>query len=91
MAGPVIKEVEVLNEFGIHARPAAMIVKAAGEYDSEIFLEKDGNQVSAKSIMGLLTLEGFQGARLRLIAEGSDAQKAVTALEELFVNKFFEE
>lgn len=79
------------NELGIHARPAALIVKASNRFKSEIVLEKDGNTVSAKSIMGILTIEGYLGSRVKVTATGSDAREALEALEELFAERFFEE
>ena len=87
----IVKEFKVLNEYGIHARPAALLVKAAGKYACEIFIEKDGNKVSGKSIMGLMTIEGFPGSILTVSASGSDAEEAMAEIEELFANKFYED
>ena len=61
----IVKKFKVMNEYGIHARPAALLVKAAGKYECEILIEKDGNKVSCKSIMGLMTIEGFPAASCR--------------------------
>ena len=91
MAERLEKTVKVLNEFGIHARPAALLVKLANEFSSEIVINNNGNEVSAKSIMGLLTLEGYSGTVLTIIADGSDAAAAIAAIEELFLNKFYED
>lgn len=88
---PAVREIKVINRFGIHARPAALLVKTAGLFESEIMIEKSGTTVSAKSIMGLLTLEGHQGAELRLTARGRDATEALDALEKLFKDKFYED
>lgn len=85
------REVTVLNRYGIHARPAALLVKEASRFACEILLEKNGVAVNAKSIMGLLTLEGNHGARLRIQAKGADADAALDALAELFAKKFFED
>jgi len=87
----VLKKFKVTNEYGIHARPAALLVKAAGKYECEIFIEKDGNKVSCKSIMGLMTIEGYPGSILKVSASGSDAHDAMAEIEELFVNKFYED
>jgi phosphocarrier protein len=87
----IVKKFKVLNEYGIHARPAALLVKAAGKYESEIFVEKDGNKVSCKSIMGLMTIEGYPGSELEVSASGTDAQDAMAEIEELFLNKFYED
>jgi len=85
------KKLKVLNQYGLHARPAALLVKAAGKYDSDIFIEKDGNKVSCKSIMGLMTIEGFPGSIMTVTASGEDAQKALEEIEEIFMNKFYED
>ena len=85
------REMTVLNAYGIHARPAALFVKTANRFSSEITVEHKGAKVSAKSIMGLLTIEGHQGAVLKIDACGSDAVEALDALEELFILKFNED
>ena len=85
------RDVAVLNRYGIHARPAALLVKAAARFSCEILLEKNGVKVNAKSIMGLLTLEGNHGAKLKIHALGPDAAEAVAALADLFEKKFFED
>jgi len=85
------REVTIQNRFGIHARPAALFVKTANRFQSEIFVEKEGLRVSGKSIIGLMTIEGYQGAVLRITAAGPDALEALEALEELVQQKFFED
>ncbi|HDL77213.1 MAG TPA: HPr family phosphocarrier protein [Lentisphaerae bacterium] len=87
----VERELTIRNKLGIHARPAALFVKTAGRFASDITVEKDGNRVSGKSIMGLMTLEGYQGSKLRIRAEGEDAEEAVQALEELVEKGFYED
>ncbi|MFT4690082.1 MAG: HPr family phosphocarrier protein [Verrucomicrobiia bacterium] len=84
-------ELVVENKVGIHARPAAMFVKTASKFDSDIFLEKDGERINGKSIMGLLMLAAGPGCKLRLEVSGSDAAQAVRDLKALFANKFGEE
>ena len=86
-----VKKLKVLNAYGIHARPAALLVKAAGKYECDIFMEKDGNKVSCKSIMGLMTIEGYPGSTMQVTTSGSDAKEAMDEIEELFVNKFYED
>jgi phosphocarrier protein len=81
---------EVVNKAGLHARPAAELVKLAGTFSSEIHVEKDGLQVNGKSIMGVLMLAAEQGSTLRFTAAGPDADDALKALVEL-VNRGFEE
>ena len=80
----------VQNQMGIHARPAAMIVRAANKYESEIFFEKDDEQVNGKSIMGLMMLAAGKGSTIRAIACGNDAENALDELEQLFATKFDE-
>lgn len=87
----VIKQFTVENQYGIHARPAALLVKAAGKYECEVFIEKDGNKVSCKSIMGLMTIEGYPGSTMEVTASGADAHAAMAEIEELFINKFYED
>ncbi|MBL7016895.1 MAG: HPr family phosphocarrier protein [Kiritimatiellales bacterium] len=87
----IIREFEVRNKYGIHARPAALLVKAAGKFTADILIGKKGSEVSAKSIMGLLTIEGHQGASLFVQTAGDDAEEAMAEIAELFENNFFEE
>ena len=86
----VQREVEIVNRAGMHARPAAEFVKTAGRFASDIRVEKDGLEVNGKSIMGVLMLAAERGCRLRLSAEGKDAEAAVDALADL-VGRGFEE
>ncbi len=81
----------VINKLGVHARPAALFVKTANKFASDITVEKDGEQVNGKSIMGLMMLAAGQGSKLIIIAEGADAEIAVRELESLFQRKFDEE
>ncbi len=90
-AQAIIREFKVENKYGIHARPAALLVKAAGKFTSDVLIGKKGSEVSAKSIMGLLTVEGHHGAKLFVHAIGEDAEEAMAEIAELFEKKFFEE
>jgi phosphocarrier protein HPr len=87
----VTKEITVLNKLGIHARPAAMFVKTANRFECDIFVEKDGERVNGKSIMGLMMLAAGPGSQLTIQAEGDDAAKALVEIENLFKRKFDEE
>ena len=87
----MIREFEVLNQYGIHARPAALFVKMASRFGADITVEKDGNCVSGKSIMGLMTLEASRGSVLRVTASGSDGEEALDNLEALIVGRKFDE
>ena len=86
----VARTVEIVNRAGMHARPAAELVKLAGRFDAEIRLEKDGLEVNGKSIMGVLMLAAEQGSRLKISAKGQDAENAVTALSALVESGFDE-
>ncbi len=85
------KMVTVKNRAGIHARPAALIAQTANKYASEILIEKDDTTINAKSIMGVITMAAGYNTVLTVKAEGSDAQEAVEAINQLFENKFEEE
>jgi len=85
------KTLTILNEVGLHARPASMIVKRLLQFESEVFIEKDGRKVNGKSIMGILMLAAGKGSRIWVEADGSDAQEALDAVEQLILSKFGEE
>ncbi|PLT28935.1 phosphocarrier protein HPr [Peribacillus deserti] len=76
------KSFTVTADTGIHARPATLLVQAAGKFDSEINLEYKGRKVNLKSIMGVMSLGIGQGAEIKITAEGSDEQDALNTLEE---------
>ncbi|MFA5467734.1 MAG: HPr family phosphocarrier protein [Sphaerochaetaceae bacterium] len=86
----VQREVEVMNRAGIHARPAAMIVKVANRFASDFFMEKDDMRINGKSIMGIITLGATYKSRLLISTEGPDEEEAATAIEQLFLNRFEE-
>src|SRR6516225_9386854 len=85
------KDFMVANKLGIHARPAAMFVKTANRFTCDIFVEKDGERVNGKSIMGLMMLAAGPGSKLTISAEGHDASQALAELEILIKRKFDEE
>ncbi len=87
----MVRQFRLLNQLGLHARPAALFVKTASRFESDVTVEKDGNSVSGKSIMGLMTLEAGHGSALTVTAEGPDAEQVLSELEELINQKFFEE
>jgi phosphocarrier protein len=90
-SGKIQKEVTILNKLGLHARPAAMFVRIANKHRADIWVEKDGEQVNGKSIMGLMMLAAGQGTKLLLSVEGTDAEKAIQELELLIEKRFDEE
>lgn len=87
----VHKDVVIDNRNGLHARPAALFVKTASRFQADIWIEKEGERVNGKSIMGLMMLAAGRGSVLRLMAEGEDAEGLVKALEELVQSRFGEE
>jgi phosphocarrier protein HPr len=86
----VERTVQIANKNGLHARPAAEIVKVAAKFQSDIVLVKDGMEVNGKSIMGVMMLAAECGATLVLRANGADADAALEALATLIANKFGE-
>jgi phosphocarrier protein HPr len=87
----VEKEVTIINRLGLHARPAAMFVRIASRFRSEVWVAKEGEQINGKSIMGLMMLAAGQGSKLTIKCEGADAEKVMEELEELIRQKFNEE
>ncbi|HEV8544549.1 MAG TPA: HPr family phosphocarrier protein [Verrucomicrobiae bacterium] len=85
------KDMVVSNKLGVHARPAAMFVKIANRFESEIYVEKDGETVNGKSIMGLMMLAAGPGSKLHVRASGSDATEALNEIEALLKRKFDED
>ena len=85
------KEITIINRLGLHARPAAMFVRIASRYRSEVWVEKEGEQINGKSIMGLMMLAAGQGSKLTIRCEGPDADKVLAELEDLIQRKFDEE
>jgi phosphocarrier protein len=85
-----IRTFELKNKLGLHARAAAKLVSAARGFKSKIVLERDGREVTGKSLLGILTLACPQGSRVTVRAEGADALQAIESLEGLFEDKFGE-
>jgi len=90
-AQKIEKEISIVNRLGLHARPAAMFVRIASRYRSEIWVSKEGEEVNGKSIVGLMMLAAGQGSKLRIRCEGPDADNAIEELEGLINAKFNEE
>lgn len=85
------KLIKILNESGLHARPAALFVKTASQFDSEINIEFKGSSLNAKSIMNILSLGLKKGDEMKLVVNGADENEAMKALVELVESKFGEE
>ena len=84
------RKVQIVNKAGLHARPAAEIVKLAAKYSAEITVVRDELEVNGKSIMGVMMLAAECGSTLQLKAEGPDAKEALDALAKLIESKFGE-
>ena len=84
----ISKELVITNKMGIHARPAALFVKTASRFDADVFVEKDGERVNGKSIMGLMMLAAGPGSTLLIEIIGKDASKAFEEIEALIAKKF---
>jgi len=85
------KELTIANKLGIHARPAALFVKTANRFACDIFVEKDGEKINGKSIMGLMMLAAGPGSKLTLHVRGADALLAIAEIEALIKRKFDED
>ncbi len=85
-----MKDVEVKNQVGLHARPATFFIQKANEFKSSIWVEKEERRVNAKSLLGILSLGIVGGAKIRIIADGSDEQLAVDGLVKLVEGGFSE-
>lgn len=85
------KETEIVNRLGLHARAAAKLVHTAGSFQSRVTVERDGEEVDAKSILGILLLAAGQGTQVTIRCEGNDEQEALRAVTDLIANRFDEE
>lgn len=84
-------EVQIKNKAGLHARPSSLFVQVASNFDSEIKVKYEDEEINGKSIMGLMLLAAEQGAVLTLTANGSDEDEMLDALKELIEDKKFGE
>lgn len=81
-------EVTISNELGLHARPAMTFVELANQYKSDVRIQKDDQTVDGKSIMQVMMLAATQGTKLKITAEGEDAEEAISALQQLIESNF---
>ncbi|MBO5774654.1 MAG: HPr family phosphocarrier protein [Kiritimatiellae bacterium] len=88
MENKLTRELTLLNKYGMHVRPAGLFAKVASRFDADIMVEKDGNSVSGKSIMALMTLEAVAGTVLKVTASGPQAEEALDELEQLVSRRF---
>ncbi len=85
------RDLLIQNSLGLHVRPASLFVAEAGKYRSQIFVSKDGMRVNGKSIVGILMLAAGKGSTITVEAEGDDAEEALDGLEDLVINRKFDE
>ena len=85
------REFVVINKLGIHARPAALFVKLANRFSSNVLVAKGGEQINGKSIMGLMMLAAGPGSKLVITCEGEDCEEALNEIEALIKRKFDED
>lgn len=85
------REVQILNQLGLHARASAKLTQTAGRFASNVWLARDGRRVNGKSIMGVMMLAAAKGTTLKLEVDGPDEQEAMAALTTLIADKFGEE
>ena len=83
-SGALRRTVVVQNEVGLHARPAKNLVAELNKYCSDVYIEKDGYRINAKSIIGVLTLAAVRGTELTVIADGEDAEEVLDIVEHMF-------
>ncbi len=84
------REVEIVNKLGLHARASAKLTQVAGQFQSEIWLTRNGRRVNGKSIMGVMMLAANKGATLSIETSGADEEAAIDALSQLIHDKFGE-
>jgi len=87
----ITREIVILNRYGLHARPAALFVKTSNRFKADVWVEKDGEEVNGKSIMGLMMLAAGHGSKLKVSASGADAEKFLKEIEELVASRFHED
>jgi len=90
-ASKTTRDLTIENRNGLHARPAALFVKTSSRFRSEVWVEKNGERVNGKSIMGLMMLAAGKGSVLRVTAQGEDAENVLSELEQLIATRFGEE
>ena len=86
----ITQNITIINKLGLHARAASKLVNCANQFESEVFIARNGNRVNAKSIMGVMMLAASRGAELELEIDGRDETAAQQALVDLINNRFGE-
>lgn len=85
------KEIKIINKLGLHARASAKLTQTASDFSADIWIERNGRRVNAKSIMGVMMLAAAQGSSVTIETDGADADEALFALEALFADRFGED
>lgn len=86
----VSQQVTIINKLGLHARAASKLVNQASQFESDVYIDRDGNRVNAKSIMGVMMLAASKGTDIVLEVEGADEQACLDAMIQLIDNRFDE-
>ena len=86
----LVKKLEIKNKLGLHARAAVLLVQTINRFSAEVKITKDGQVVDGRSILGVLTLAATRGSKIRVEADGEDAEEAMRAVEKLVEKKFYE-
>lgn len=84
-------EAAIINKLGLHARASAKLTQVASQFESQVWLERNGRRVNAKSIMGVMMLAAARGSTIMIETEGDDADQAMSALQSLIADRFGEE
>jgi len=86
----IFQDTTIINKLGLHARAASKLVSCASQFESEVLIEKEGNKVNAKSIMGVMMLAASKGTEIRLVVDGRDENRCLEAVSTLIANRFDE-
>ena len=86
----ISQDITIINKLGLHARAASKLVNCAGKFESDVFIDKQGNRVNAKSIMGVMMLAASKGTEIRLDVDGRDETSCMAAITTLITNRFDE-
>ena len=86
----ISQDITIINKLGLHARAASKLVNCASQFESEVLINKQGNKVNAKSIMGVMMLAASKGTEIRLEVDGSDEIRCMEAISTLIANRFDE-
>ncbi|MFT4606537.1 MAG: phosphocarrier protein HPr [Urechidicola sp.] len=86
----ISQDITIINKLGLHARAASKLVNCASQFESEVLIDKQGNKVNAKSIMGVMMLAASKGTEIRLEVDGKDEVRCMEAISTLIANLFDE-